>query len=287
MTHAHQVEVIILGNSLRKIRRLGLSTMTILSRNRVVEIARRVSRSFWLQPLHHPVFHPLRTGMTRRDRAPGSKSLGSVSGTKTYPTCPKCGKNHSGECLAGKEGCFGCGQSCHMLRDCSSRQGQLGGNGRAQSTTSAAPASHQTKKGNSSGTGSGQCKNKLYALQDHQDQEGSPDVGSDTLPVFDLDVYALLDPRVTLSFVTPYIAVQFDVSQETLSVPFSVSTPIGDPVIARRVYKNCPVIVSQKVTSADLVELGIVDFDVILGMDWLHSCYTQWIVELGLFIFSF
>ena len=32
--------------------------------------------------------------------------------------------------------------------------------------------------------------------------------------------------------------------------------------------------VSQKVTSADLVELDMIDFDVILGMDLLHSFYT-------------
>ena len=38
--------------------------------------------------------------------------------------------------------------------------------------------------------------------------------------------------------------------------------------------QNCPVIVSQKVTSADLVALEMVEFDVILGMDWLHSCYA-------------
>ncbi len=76
----------------------------------------------------------------QKGRASGSKSQGSISGTKTYPTCPKCGKNHPGECLAGKEGCFGCGQSGHRMRDCPSRQGQGGNNGRAQSTTSAAPA---------------------------------------------------------------------------------------------------------------------------------------------------
>ena len=40
--------------------------MSILSRNWVVEIARRVSRSLQLQPLHQVVFHPPRTGMTRR-----------------------------------------------------------------------------------------------------------------------------------------------------------------------------------------------------------------------------
>ena len=80
---------------------------------------------------------------------------------------------------------------------------------------------------------------------------------------------------MTLSFVTPYISVQFNVSTETLWEPFSVLTLVGDQVISRRVYRNCPVTVSQKVTSADLVELEMVDFDVILGMDWLHSCYAS------------
>ncbi|KAH0725447.1 hypothetical protein KY284_001312 [Solanum tuberosum] len=108
-----------------------------------------------------------------------------------------------------------------------------------------------------------------------QDQEDSPDVVTSTLRVFNLDVYALLDPRATLSFVTPYIVINFNISPETLSEPFSISTLVGDPVIARRVYINCPITVSQKFTSTDLVELEMVDFDIILGMDWLHSCYTS------------
>ncbi|XP_069154521.1 uncharacterized protein [Solanum lycopersicum] len=57
--------------------------------------------------------------------------------------------------------------------------------------------------------GGGQCQNRLYALQTLQDQEGSPDVVTGTLRVFDLDVYALLDPGDNLSFITPYIAFQF------------------------------------------------------------------------------
>ena len=59
------------------------------------------------------------------------------------------------------------------------------------------------------------------------------------------------------------------------SVLFSVSTPVVHPARARRVYKNCPVTISQKVTSANLVDIGIVDFNVILGMDWLHSYYAS------------
>ena len=32
---------------------------------------------------------------------------------------------------------------------------------------------------------------------------------------------------------------------------------------------------SQKVTSANFLELQMVDCDFILGMDWLHSCYVS------------
>ena len=84
----------------------------------------------------------------------------------------------------------------------------------------------------------------------------------------------MLDLGETLSFVTPYIEVQFNVILETLSKPFSFSTLVGDPVTTRRIYKNFPVTVSQKVTSSDLLKLEMVDLDVILGMDWFHSCYA-------------
>ncbi|XP_049362923.1 uncharacterized protein LOC125827652 [Solanum verrucosum] len=82
-----------------------------------------------------------------KGRASGSRSQWSALGKSTYPTCPKCGKNHLGECLAGKEGCFGYDQSVHRLKDFpSSRQGKGGNNNRW-----------------------GQRQNRLYALQASQD----------------------------------------------------------------------------------------------------------------------
>jgi len=47
------------------------------------------------------------------------------------------------------------------------------------------------------------------------------------LKVIHLDVYALLDPGATFSFVTPYVAMRFGVSLNVLSEPFVVNTPIG------------------------------------------------------------
>ncbi|XP_049389620.1 uncharacterized protein LOC125853901 [Solanum stenotomum] len=35
------------------------------------------------------------------------------------PTCNICGRKHYGRCLAGMEGCYGCGGSDHKMRDCS------------------------------------------------------------------------------------------------------------------------------------------------------------------------
>ena len=84
----------------------------------------------------------------QKGRAPESKSQLRVSGTKTYPTGPKCGMNYYGECLAGIEGCFWCGQAGNRLRDCTCRHGQGGFNGKSHSITSAATISHPTQQGN-------------------------------------------------------------------------------------------------------------------------------------------
>lgn len=71
------------------------------------------------------------------------------------------------------------------------------------------------------------------------------------LQVFYIYVYVLLDPEALLSFVNPYIAV----SPITLTNSFSMSTPVGKSIISKKVYRNFPITVSQKITLVDLVEL--------------------------------
>ena len=43
---------------------------------------------------------------------------------------------------------------------------------------------------------------------------------------------------------------------------------------ADRVHKNCPIVVCGKTMCADLIELPMNDFDIILGMEWLHKSYA-------------
>lgn len=69
----------------------------------------------------------------------------------------------------------------------------------------------------------------------------------------------------------PYIVINISCCPKILSETFSISTPVGYSVIARRVYRNYPVIIFYKVTSVDFVDLDMIDFNIILVMDWLHS----------------
>ncbi|WMV07439.1 hypothetical protein MTR67_000824 [Solanum verrucosum] len=68
------------------------------------------------------------------------------------------------------------------------------------------------------------------------------------IKVFTLDVYALLD-------------------QEQVY--------LLESILAERVYRDCVISINHKNSMADLIELDMVDFDVILGMDWLHACYAS------------
>ena len=94
------------------------------------------------------------------------------------------------------------------------------------------------------------------------------------LKVFSIDVYALLDLDATLSFVTPLVAKKFDILPDTLHEPFIVSTLVGKSVVAKRVYRNCQIILPNIISNVDL-ELDMLDFDVIFRMDWLHACFAS------------
>ena len=94
------------------------------------------------------------------------------------------------------------------------------------------------------------------------------------IKVFTFNIYALLDPGESLSFVTLYVANNFEIHPEKLCEPFYVSTPVGESILAERVYRDCHVLINHKNTIADIVELAMVDFDIILGMYWLHVFYA-------------
>lgn len=103
----------------------------------------------------------------------------------------------------------------------------------------------------------------------------APDKVTGILRVGDSDAYALLDLGANLSFVTLFFTYKFHACTKVLHEPNKVSNPMGESIVAQRVYRGCPISVLHKVIPCDLVELPMVDFDVILGMDWFHTSYAS------------
>lgn len=97
---------------------------------------------------------------------------------------------------------------------------------------------------------------------------------TDTLQVFCILVYTLLDPGATHSFMTPYISVDFGVSLKILAEPFLVSTQVNSSIISIRGYRSSSIIVSQRVSSVYLEDLYMTYFYIILCIDWLHSSHA-------------
>lgn len=50
---------------------------------------------------------------------------------------------------------------------------------------------------------------------------------------------------------------------------------MGYSVVPKRLYMECPVMLPNRVTLVDLVELDMLDFNIILGMDWLDACFDS------------
>lgn len=59
------------------------------------------------------------------------------------------------------------------------------------------------------------------------------------LQFFSLDVYCLLDPGYTLSYVTPFVSVCIGSDPKVNLDHFSISTMVGNSVITKRVYIGC------------------------------------------------
>ena len=62
---------------------------------------------------------------------------------------------------------------------------------------------------------------------------------------------------------------------------------MGESVVAKRVYRNFPIILSNIVNLVEIAELDIFYFDVILVMYWLHACFVSIYCRTRLNKFSF
>lgn len=77
----------------------------------------------------------------------------------------------------------------------------------------------------------------------------------------------------------PYVAVHFGFYLKSISDHFLVSIPVGESIIAKKFYRVFVVSIFHKKIMVGLIDLDTIDFDIILGIDYLTHLMLLWIVE--------
>uniref|UniRef100_A0A2N9HRA9 RNA-directed DNA polymerase n=1 Tax=Fagus sylvatica TaxID=28930 RepID=A0A2N9HRA9_FAGSY len=184
------------------------------------------------------------------------KSASSHSSEKK--PCPLCGMSHEGQPCAIKL-CYTCKQPRHFARVCPTTKG------------SGSSSSPQTQKSDASVK---RVQGRVYALTT-QDAQATDTVVTGILPLFSTPARVLFDPGSTHSFISCGFVRNIARSPEPLEYELSVSTPLGDTLMSNLVLKSCMFCIEGRELSADLVLLGMHDFDVILGMNWLAAYHAS------------
>ncbi|KAL0539863.1 hypothetical protein IC582_024084 [Cucumis melo] len=168
------------------------------------------------------------------------------------PLCTTCGKHHLGRCLFGTRTCFKCRQEGHTADRCPLR---LTGN--AQNQGAGVP--HQ---------------GRVFATN-KTEAEKAGTVVTGTLPELGHYALVLFDSGSSHSFISSTFVLHARLEVEPLHHVLSVSTPSGECMLSKEKVKTCQIEIAGHVIEVTLLVLDMLDFDVILGMDWLAANHAS------------
>ncbi|KAL0560351.1 hypothetical protein IC582_000752 [Cucumis melo] len=168
------------------------------------------------------------------------------------PLCTTCGKHHLGRCLFGTRTCFKCRQEGHTADRCPLRLTR-----NAQNQGAGAP--HQ---------------GRVFATN-KTEAEKAGTVVTGTLPVLGHYALVLFDSGSSHSFISSTFVSHARLEVEPLRHVLSVSTPSGECMLSKEKVKTCQIEIAGHVIEVTLLVLDMLDFDVILGMDWLAANHVS------------
>ena len=100
-----------------------------------------------------------------------------------------------------------------------------------------------------------------------RDAQASNAIMTGTLTICSRQVVVLFDSSATHSFVSPSFVLCLDMRFDVLNSLWIVLTPIREVYLINIFLSRCEVCIEDEILLVDLVELEILEFDVILGMD--------------------
>ncbi|KAJ8768723.1 hypothetical protein K2173_023627 [Erythroxylum novogranatense] len=188
-----------------------------------------------------------------------ASSRGSSGGRGSgAPKCPQCSIHHWGVCWRVTGACFRCGSTEHMIANCPLRQSGIAqasgevshasvgnrgrGRGRGGYNQSRANPSSHLKTMNRPAVPS--VSARAYVLKAREDQD-APDVIAGTVSLFGYELYALIDPESSHSYI--YAGEMFvkEMLIDQLEYDMHVTSPLGSSVLVNQVVRNCPIKIQE------------------------------------------
>ncbi|XP_073041950.1 uncharacterized protein [Primulina eburnea] len=161
--------------------------------------------------------------------------------------CETCRPKHVGECYRKTGTCFKCGKVGHRIRDCPDNKDKGTG-----------PSKQQENKTNT----------HVYVIT-QEEADNSNEVVTGTILLNKMRAYVLFDCGATHSFVSRRSPKKLKLEHDILSELLRVATPASKTIETHKVYRNCKICISKQTFEVELIQLNMVEFDIILGMDWL------------------
>ena len=108
--------------------------------------------------------------------------------------------------------------------------------------------------------------------QEQADADASVVTG--TILISGIPAIALIDSGFTHSFTSRAFVKKLGITPNLLKVRYSVTVPSGEEMDSNQMLRACSIQISDRTLYADLVVLPMLNFEIILGIDWLTKYHA-------------
>ncbi|XP_073317295.1 uncharacterized protein [Primulina huaijiensis] len=197
------------------------------------------------RPMNSQSSHDSQTFKKPNQSSGPSKGPSPATNYQSIKPCPTCHLRHLGE--------------CRRANECPTAANRPAGTNRGtRPNAGTGPSKPKEDKANA----------RVFAMiQEEADDE--TEVVSGTILIQSVHAYVLFDCGATHSFMSKRFAKKLGRKPDKLTEPFRIATPTSRAIETDEIYRDCIISIGEQIFGVDLIQLIMVNFDIILGMDWL------------------